>query len=49
MILNFILQATEGIDTTGTQYQIGYKIGTYLPVTIILVIAFFVIKKQYRK
>jgi hypothetical protein len=37
-----------GVDTTDVRYQVGYKIGTYLPVTIILILAIFFIRKAFR-
>ncbi len=45
-----ILQAQDSlvVDTTDIGYKIGYKIGTYLPVTIILIIAILFIRRAYR-
>ena len=41
-------QNSEGVDTTSTGYQIGYQIGSYLPVAIILLLAIMVIARSYR-
>ncbi|MBV6652374.1 MAG: hypothetical protein KI786_01370 [Mameliella sp.] len=38
----------EGVDTTSAGYQIGYKIGSWLPFVIIFVLALMVIIRTYR-
>jgi len=43
-----LLAQDTGVDTTDIGYKVGYKIGTYLPITIILIIAIFFIRKAYR-
>jgi lipopolysaccharide export LptBFGC system permease protein LptF len=40
---------SEGVDTTSRGYQIGYQIGAYLPVAIILFLALLVIWRSYRQ
>jgi Mg2+/citrate symporter len=43
------LMAQEaGVDTTDIRYRIGYKIGSYLPITIILILAILFIRKAFR-
>ncbi len=46
-VITLLAQET-GVDTTDVRYQIGYKIGTYLPISIILIIAILFIRKAYR-
>lgn len=36
------------IDTTDAQYQLGKEIGSWLPVTIILVVAILFIRHTYK-
>ena len=44
MDLFFLLQ----VDSTSWQYQVGYKIGSYLPVTIILILVILVMTRASR-
>lgn len=44
---NFLTAQETGVDTTDIGYRIGYKIGSYLPVTIILIVALLFIRKAY--
>lgn len=48
LVFSFLLQATSGIDTTSSEYQFGRQIGSYIPVTIILIIAVIIILKKYK-
>lgn len=41
-------QDSMGVDTTDIGYKIGYKIGSYLPITILILIALFFIRRAYR-
>ncbi|MCB9323016.1 MAG: hypothetical protein H6571_04665 [Lewinellaceae bacterium] len=36
------------VDTTDVRYKVGYKIGTYLPISIILLMAIFFIRRAYK-
>lgn len=36
------------VDTTDIGYQIGYKIGSYLPVALIIIAAVYFISKTYK-
>lgn len=40
------------VDTTSaawqSQYKLGQNIGEYLPAAVILIIAFYIIRKKYR-
>ncbi len=38
----------EGVDTTSSGYQIGYKIGSWLPFIIIFTLALMVVIRSYR-
>ena len=40
--------ANPGVDTTSTGYRIGYQIGAFLPVAVILLLAILVIWRSYR-
>ena len=48
MIQQLVVLVAENSDSTGFGYQIGYKIGEYLPVVIILILAILIIRKQYK-
>ncbi|KAA3636997.1 MAG: hypothetical protein DWQ02_07400 [Bacteroidetes bacterium] len=50
MMTLVVLQAQDsmGVDTTDIGYKIGYKIGSYLPVTVLILIALFFIRRAYR-
>ncbi|MCB0642880.1 MAG: hypothetical protein KDC44_14625 [Phaeodactylibacter sp.] len=37
------------VDTTSIQYQVGYQIGSYLPVIIILILAILVMIRASRR
>lgn len=39
----------QEVDTTSVGYRIGYQLGSWLPVMIILVLALAVIWKGYRR
>ncbi len=43
----FVLNA-EIADTTNVGYQIGYKLGQFLPIVIILGLAIYTIRKAYK-
>ena len=43
-----VAQEAGVVDTTDVRYRIGYKIGTYLPITIILLLALLFISRAYR-
>lgn len=36
------------VDTTDVRYKVGYKIGTYLPITVIILLAIFFIRRAYQ-
>jgi hypothetical protein len=48
-ILWILLQATDSIavDTTGSQYKVGYYIGSYLPFIILVFIFILYIRSTY--
>lgn len=50
-LLVILLQAatdTVAVDTTSAGYQLGYKIGSYLPLVLFMGAAIFFISRAYR-
>lgn len=45
MVPLWLLAQTEGADTTSVSYQIGYKIGSWLPFVVVAVLAILIINK----
>ncbi len=41
--------AAQGIDTTGLGYRIGYQVGSWLPSSIIMLVAVLLILKSSRQ
>lgn len=48
LALPLVAQSAEVADTTSRGYQVGYTIGTYLPVVILLLIIVWFIRRSYR-
>jgi hypothetical protein len=42
------LPQSEGVDTTSSDYQIGYEIGSWLPFIILFTLALMVIIRSFR-